>query len=308
MKKIDYNKKIDDYIAIIKESLAKKDFDMYHKAIDLFEDTVAKMENQKLLESEISANNFGLLNNLFENVLPELFKKDRKLIGRVMRTIKEDKNLLSQFQFYNALRNYNGNTDSTVFVKTALSLTESKLDKKSVIKSNRKFAELIKENGIYPDNNLSEDENIFFESCNNLLTKRETLSNINTLAESLCNVSNYINKHQAITTNKVDLDEMLSKYDKTLKNNLNEEERSLVMDITNINNKNADIKREKLLNKFKKDSLAEIHKLMDSTEDGDEKESLKSLEEQINSMEYCPETIVKDLAKLIEIYDILKDK
>ena len=307
MKKIDYNKKIDDYIAIIKESLAKKDFDMY-KAIDLFEDTVAKMENQKLLESEISANNFGLLNNLFENVLPELFKKDRKLIGRVMRTIKEDKNLLSQFQFYNALRNYNGNTDSTVFVKTALSLTESKLDKKSVIKSNRKFAELIKENGIYPDNNLSEDEKIFFESCNNLLTKRETLSNINTLAESLCNVSNYINKHQAITTNKVDLDEMLSKYDKTLKNNLNEEERSLVMDITNINNKNADIKREKLLNKFKKDSLAEIHKLMDSTEDGDEKESLKSLEEQINSMEYCPETIVKDLAKLIEIYDILKDK
>jgi len=289
MKKIDYNKKID-------------------KAIDLFEDTVAKMENQKLLESEISANNFGLLNNLFENVLPELFKKDRKLIGRVMRTIKEDKNLLSQFQFYNALRNYNGNTDSTVFVKTALSLTESKLDKKSVIKSNRKFAELIKENGIYPDNNLSEDEKIFFESCNNLLTKRETLSNINTLAESLCNVSNYINKHQAITTNKVDLDEMLSKYDKTLKNNLNEEERSLVMDITNINNKNADIKREKLLNKFKKDSLAEIHKLMDSTEDGDEKESLKSLEEQINSMEYCPETIVKDLAKLIEIYDILKDK
>lgn len=308
MKKIDYNKKIDEYIAIIKESLAKKDFDMYHKAIDLFEDTVAKMENQKLLESEISANNFGLLNNLFENVLPELFKKDRKLIGRVMRTIKEDKNLLSQFQFYNALRNYNGNTDSTVFVKTALSLTESKLDKKTVIKSNRKFAELIKENGIYPDNNLSEDEKIFFESCNNLLTKRETLSNINTLAESLCNVSNYINKHKAITTNKVDLDEMLSKYDKTLKNNLNEEERSLVMDITNINNKNADIKREKILNKFKKDSLAEIHKLMDSTEDGDEKESLKSLEEQINSMEYCPETIVKDLAKLIEIYDILKDK
>lgn len=308
MKKIDYNKKIDEYIAIIKESLAKKDFDMYHKAIDLFEDTVAKMENQKLLESEISANNFGLLNNLFENVLPELFKKDRKLIGRVMRTIKEDKNLLSQFQFYNALRNYNGNTDSTVFVKTALSLTESKLDKKSVIKSNRKFAELIKENGIYPDNNLSEDEKIFFESCNNLLTKRETLSNINTLTESLCNVSNYINNHKPITTNKVDLDEMLSKYDKTLKNNLNEEERSLVMDITNINNKNADIKREKLLNKFKKYSLAEIQKLMDSTEDGDEKESLKSLEEQINSMEYCPETIVKDLAKLIEIYDILKDK
>lgn len=308
MKKIDYNKKIDEYIDIIKESLAKKDFDMYHKAIDLFEDTVAKMENQKLLESEINANNFGLLNNLFENVLPELFKKDRKLIGRVMRTIKEDKNLLSQFQFYNALRNYNGNTDTTVFVKTALSLTENKLDKKSVIKSNRKFAELINESGIYPDNNLSEDEKIFFESCNNLLTKRETLSNINTLAESLCNVSNYINKHQAITTNKVDLDEMLSKYDKMLKNNLNEEERSLVMDITNINNKNADIKREKLLNKFKKDSLAEIHKLMDSTEDGDEKESLKSLEEQINSMEYCPETIVKDLAKLIEIYDILKDK
>ncbi len=39
-----------------------------------------------------------------------------------MRTIKEDKNLLSQFQFYNALRRgYNGVTDSTSFVRTVKS-------------------------------------------------------------------------------------------------------------------------------------------------------------------------------------------
>lgn len=308
MKKIDYNKKINEYIALIKESLNKKDFDTYHKAVDLFENTVTDMKHQKKLENEINANNFGILNNLFENVLPELFKKDRKLIGRVMRTIKEDKNLLSQFQFYNALRNYNGSTDSTLFVKTALSLTENKLDKKSVLKSNSKFAKLIKENNLYSEEHLDEEKKLFFESCNNLLTKRESLSNINTLTESLSTVSDYINKHKVVKTDKVDLDEMLSKYDKTLKENLNEAERSLVMDITNINNKNADVKRENLLNKFKTDSLSEIHKLLETTDDIDEKESLKSLEEQINSMNYCSETIVKDLAKLIEIYDILKDK
>lgn len=308
MKKIDYNKKINEYIVLIKESLNKKDFDTYHKAVDLFENTVTDMKHQKKLENEINANNFGILNNIFENVLPELFKKDRKLIGRVMRTIKEDKNLLSQFQFYNALRNYNGSTDSTLFVKTALSLTENKLDKKSVLKSNSKFAKLIKENNLYSEEPLDEEKKLFFESCNNLLTKRESLSNINTLTESLSTVSDYISKHKVVKTDKVDLDEMLSKYDKTLKENLNEAERSLVMDITNINNKNADVKRENLLNKFKTDSLSEIHKLLETTDDIDEKESLKSLEEQINSMNYCSETIVKDLAKLIEIYDILKDK
>lgn len=308
MKKIDYNKKINEYVELIKESLIKKDFDTYHRAVDLFENTVNGMERQKYLENEINASNFGILNNIFENVLPDLFKKDRKIIGRVMRTIKEDKNLLSQFQFYNALRNYNGNTDSTIFVKTALSLTENKLDKKTVIESNRKFAKLIKENNLYSEDSLDEDKKLFFESCNNLLTKRETLSNINTLTESLCNVSDYISKHKIVKTSKVDLDEMLTKYNKALKENLNEEERNLVMDITNINNKNADIKRESLLNKFKKDSLSEIHKLLENTDDGDEKESLKSLEEQINNMKYCSETIVKDLAKLIEIYDILKDK
>lgn len=308
MKKIDYNKKINEYVELIKESLVKKDFDTYHRAVDLFENTVNGMERQKYLENEINANNFGILNNIFENVLPELFKKDRKLIGCVMRTIKEDKNLLSQFQFYNALRNYNGNTDSTIFVKTALSLTENKLDKKTVIESNRKFAKLIKENNLYSEDSLDEDKKLFFESCNNLLTKRESLSNINTLTESLSTVSDYISKHKVVKTDKVDLDEMLSKYDKTLKENLNEAERSLVMDITNINNKNADVKRENLLNKFKTDSLSEIHKLLETTDDIDEKESLKSLEEQINSMNYCSETIVKDLAKLIEIYDILKDK
>lgn len=308
MKKIDYNKKINEYIALIKESLNKKDFDTYHKAVDLFENTVTDMKHQKKLENEINTNNFGILNNIFENVLPELFKKDRKLIGRVMRTIKEDKNLLSQFQFYNALRNYNGSTDNTLFVKTALSLTENKLDKKSVLKSNSKFAKLIKENNLYSEEPLDEEKKLFFESCNNLLTKRESLSNINTLTESLSTVSDYISKHKVVKTDKVDLDEMLSKYDKTLKENLNEAERSLVMDITNINNKNADVKRENLLNKFKTDSLSEIHKLLETTDDIDEKERLKSLEEQINSMNYCSETIVKDLAKLIEIYDILKDK
>ncbi len=71
------------------------------------------------MENEHKGNNFGVLNHILESV-PRLVKKDRNL-SDVLCTIKEDKNLLSQFQFYNALRGHNGVTDSTS-VRTALNL------------------------------------------------------------------------------------------------------------------------------------------------------------------------------------------
>lgn len=308
MKNSEYNKKVDNFIKIIKESLDKKDFETYNHAVELFEDTVSVALKQQEMENEYKGNNFGVLNHIFESVLPDLFKKDRKLVGRVMRTIKEDKNLLSQFQFYNALRGYNGVTDSTSFVRTALNLTEGKLDKKSIKESNAKLAKILKDNEIYPSDKLSNEKRQFFESCNTLLTKRENLSNINKLSDSLMTVSNYINEHRATASYKIDLDEMFSNFNNTFKDKLNEDERSLVMDITNIRNKDADTKREKLLNKFKNESLTEIGKLLSVTEDSEEIDNLKGLEEQIQGMQYSSETIVRDLAKLIEICDVLKDK
>ncbi len=80
------------------------------------------------------------------------------------------------------------------------------------------------------------------------------------------------------------------------------------MDITTIRNKDAGYSSEKLLNKFKNESLTEIGKLLTVARDLKKQIILKGLEEQIQGMQYSSETIVRDLAKLIEICDVPKDK
>ena len=65
-----------------------------------------------------------------------------------------------------------------------------------------------------------------------------------------------------------------------------------------------DEKKEKLFNRFKNECLNTINKLI-SEADSDEKEGLLAIKEQIEEKEYCAETLVKDMAKLLEIRDIL---
>ena len=63
-------------------------------------------------------------------------------------------------------------------------------------------------------------------------------------------------------------------------------------------------KKEKLFNRFKNECLNTINKLISESE-GEEKEGLLAIKEQIVDKEYCAETLVKDMAKLLEIRDIL---
>jgi hypothetical protein len=48
--------------------------------------------------------------------------------------------------------------------------------------------------------------------------------------------------------------------------------------------------------------------LKNESSNKDEIEGLNSIKEQIESKIYCKETIVQDVAKLLEIKDILNDK
>jgi hypothetical protein len=63
-------------------------------------------------------------------------------------------------------------------------------------------------------------------------------------------------------------------------------------------------KKEKLFNRFKNECLNTIDKLI-SESNNEEKEGLLAIKEQIEDKTYCAETLVKDMAKLLEIRDIL---
>ena len=99
-------------------------------------------------------------------------------------------------------------------------------------------------------------------------------------------------------------DEMIREFEEKLKDNLNESEISFVQQITDFRTPIAEQRKEKLFNKFKNECINKINEML--KEDAENVE-LKGLSDQINEMSFNKETIVKDIAKLLEIRDILMD-
>ena len=78
----------------------------------------------------------------------------------------------------------------------------------------------------------------------------------------------------------------------------------MVYDIMDHKSKDASSKREKLYNKFKNECIDTINKLLESVSNED-KEGLLSIKEQLLKQSFSEETIVQDIAKLLEIRDVL---
>ena len=66
----------------------------------------------------------------------------------------------------------------------------------------------------------------------------------------------------------------------------------------------AEQRREKLFNSLKNECIKMIDEMLKKDSENIE---IKSLKEQLTSMKYTKEGIVKDVAKLLEIRDILMD-
>jgi hypothetical protein len=80
---------------------------------------------------------------------------------------------------------------------------------------------------------------------------------------------------------------------------------SFVQQITDWRSPIAEQIKEKLFNKFKNECIDKINEMLKEDKDNVE---LKGLSDQINEMSFNKDTIVKDIAKLLEIRDILLDE
>jgi gas vesicle protein len=89
-------------------------------------------------------------------------------------------------------------------------------------------------------------------------------------------------------------------------NSLNEAEQALVNDIMNVKTSVAESRRQTLFNKIKNECVDKINKMIEENS-GDEKERLLNLKETILLKEYDKNSIVEDIAKLLEIGAILSD-
>lgn len=310
MKENKYQKEFSNYIEIMNEALKRNDFKAYNVAKSMLEETIEDSKQEEALLAEMNTNNFGILNHIFEQQLTTLIKSNKKAVKNVIKTIKEDKNLLGQFNFYNVIKTkYKGETANLVESKEALEklaeISVNDIDQKTVKESNKKLRKVMLENNVIPTDFVDEENKKLYESGHVILTRKKTTANMIPLIESYHNVCQYMENHKndAVKVGK-NPDELIREFEEKLKNNLNESEISFVQQITDFRTPIAEQRKEKLFNKFKNECLEKINAML--KEDA-ENSGLIDLSNQINEMVFDKNNIVKDIAKLLEIRDILMD-
>ena len=310
MKNRNHQEEFSNYINIMSEALKKGDYKAYEYVNDMLNEAIEESKHEDELMEEMNTTNFGVLNHIFESELPTLIKSNKKAVRNVIKTIKEDKNLRSQFNFYNVIKEqYNENHAKIIGSKTVLAdlakIVCEDIDVKTVKDSNKKLRNVMVESGIKPSEFVDEESMKLYENGDVILTTKRTTNNMIPLAESYDAVCKWMDAHKSDKINEGKTpDELIEEFEEKLKNNLNESELSFVQQITDFRTPIAEQRKEKLFNKFKNECIDKINEML--KEDAENVE-LKGLSDQINEMSFNKETIVKDIAKLLEIRDILMD-
>ncbi len=286
------------------KALEGKRFEEYESLISQADQAYELYKQDSALTYECT--NFGMSNHIIENALPSLFKKKPKAVKEIITLIKEDKNLHTQFNFFNALSKCKNTLDVTSFIKESLELMKKDLNVKTINESNKKLAHIITKYDIKPSKALTENELNFYSSCDFLFKHKRNLSNLVEINENLNIISDFTKQNLITETKeKNDFFSLIENFEKKYNNLLNEEEKSFVKEIMDWKKPNALQNKEKLFNNIKEDCLNLISHLSENASD-DEVEGLNAIKEQLNNKVFCEETLVTDIARLLEIRDVLK--
>lgn len=301
-----YNKEFTHYANVIAEALTKGDLNTYKAADTLLKESVSAYEMERKLERQLDTNNFGVLNHIFEQELPRLFKSNKKAVKEVVKLIKEDKNLFNQFNLYKALKDYSSaSVDSETYVKRLMETFDHKInhDYASCAESNKKFRNKLVENNVMPSDFIDDKHMELYENIGALISSKTNLSNTMSLLEAEKKVADMLkgNKKEAAPKQKVDA---IREFEENMKETLTESEIDLVKTITSAREPLAEARREKLFNAYRDECIKKVNEMIEAEPSNEE---LKGLKSQIESKTYNKESIVEDMAKLLAIRDVLDE-
>ena len=282
------------------KALNENNFSMYDKLMNEVSNNYNSYKRDVALTYECT--NFGMCNYIFEDALPSLFKNKSNAVKEFITTIKEDKNLLSQFQFYKSLEKNNENVNTNDYVTESFNLACENIDMKSLKESNNKLFKIIKKYNIKPNDFIPQEKLDLFENCNYIFSTKKKLSNLMEMKMSFDNVVEYTKKYyNSLNDSKGDTLNKINEFNEKYGNILTESEKTFVKEMFSSKSE----KKEKLFNNLKNECLMQINKLISEANNENDIIGLNELKEQINTKYFNETTLVQDVAKLLEINVVL---
>jgi len=289
----------------LKEAMIAGDAENIEKYHQDVEDAYERYKEAADFETQMMDSKFATINTTLESVMPKLMAKNKKALRECINLIKEDKNLMAQFKFCNALKKFNCDTDAKDYINESLNLVSKDINLKTLKESNKKLAKLLVKYSIKPSNDINESDLKFAKNCDYLLSHKKNLNNLTEFTNNLKEASDYILENRKNNKERIDILSMAEQVEKKL-NSLNEAEQALVKDIMVAKTGVAESRRQNLFNKIKNECIDKINKMIDENT-GSEKERLLNLKETILLKEYDKNNVVGDIAKLLEIGAVLSD-
>ena len=301
---------LENYATIISEASKRCDLQTCAAACRMLSEAVDEAKSENELRKEIFTTNFGVLNHVFEEALPSLFKSKKGVIKEAVNMIREDKNLMSEYSFYNSVKKIpssgvKNDEEARKTLDAVVEIASRGIDRASVKESNKKFAKFLFENEIIPKTKMNEGLMKMYEASDRILTSKETAMNaVNEVAWKNAIMEHLSLENISKENEDVDVLGAITELEKKMGDTLNESEMSFVKEITDFKSPYAEERKRKLFNTIKEDCLKRLDKMI--SEDPSNA-SLIETRKKVMSKLFSGESIVKDIANLMEIRDILDE-
>lgn len=246
--------------------------------------------------------NFGVIYNVIEGNTKNLYedKRKRKTFGGIVKYIKENKVLKSQFDFFNSLTHPQNIAaeDAENYLNEVIGIKPS-INKKSAVSANKNLIAEIRSNNLYEYVDIDDRMMNLYESIEYILFNNPTFKNVSEYAAAKRNIINYLTEcavtHKEEETVDVDknLEEMVSKYNDIL----TDDEKSLIEQVSMTTDK------EKFFNDKKREVLETLYETKKNSTD---KEKINEVIESIEKRQFNAKELLKDVAEFIEITNIIK--
>lgn len=276
-----------------------KDRQMANEMYDKAENQVDAMA---MLYGE--SRNFGTIYKVFESNTSKLFtdKKGNDKLKKILKFIKENKTLKSEFDAYNALIYPESVTNAEEYVNEAISLIPN-LDKKTVVENNQKFIDLIHELKLNEMVEITDDDLKLYEAVEYIVLNPKTLDNVNEFVNAKKCITEHIEKncnYNNVTNETVDsvYNKGIKEVDENYQKNLNEDEKMLVEKLASINTREAYFDAAKL------DTLKMLDTQLNECNE-ENREGLQQIIENINKKKYDTDNFISDAAEFREIKNML---